>query len=134
MVMKVKALILIFALFFVYVFPFVAIAEERRTNVIIVTEDDKIMAFSGKNKNWVPQNLKLKEKVYSKEANGNVGVVVTNERIYGFSAFIGKWQVVELLLGEAVEEVQAEGNVATVVTDQRVFGFNARTGIWDESD
>ena len=130
--MKAKKKIVISILLLGYIFPLLALAEEMVTDVIIVTKNDKIVAFSGQNKNWIPHNLKLKEKVLLKKAHGNVGVVVTNERFYGFSAITGKWNVVELLINEQINDLQAEGNVATVETDQRTFGFNAHTGLWSE--
>ena len=130
--MKPKKLILISILLLSYIIPLLAIAEEIVTDVIIVTKDDKIVAFSGQNKDWIPHNLKLKEKVLLKKAHGNVGVVITNERVYGFSAITGTWNIVELLLNEEIKELQAEGNVATVVTDQRIFGFNSHTGLWSK--
>lgn len=130
--MNAKRLILIFILFFIFLFPVSAISQETVTDVLVVIKPDKILAFSGQQKNWVSKNLKLKEKVQLKKAHGNVAVVITNERLYGFSAFSEKWVVVELLIDEKIKDLQAEGNVATVVTDQRVFGFNAHTGLWSE--
>lgn len=130
--MKANKKIVISILFLSYIIPLLAIAGEIVTDVIIITKGDKIVAFSGQNENWVPHNLKLKEKVLLKKTHGNVGVVITNERFYGFSAITGKWNVVERLINEEIEELQAEGNVATVVTDQRTFGFNAHTGLWSE--
>lgn len=130
--MKAKKMVFLSILFLITFIPFTAIAEEITTDVIIVIEGGKIVAFSSQNKNWVPRSLKLKERVVSKKAHGNVGVVVSNERLYGFSALTGKWDVVELLINEEIKDLQAEGNVATVVTDQRIFGFNAHTGIWSE--
>ena len=115
-----------------YFIPLSALADEIVTDVIIVTKNDQIVAFYGKNEKWVPYNLKLNEKALQKKANGNVGVVITIERLYGFSVITGKWNVVELLIGEEIEDLQAEGNVATVVTDQRTFGFSAHTGLWSE--
>ena len=130
--MNLKKLVSISILLFIYIIPLAAIAEETITDVIIVTDGDKIVAFSGQNNNWVPHSLKLKEKVLIKKAHGNVGVVMTNERLYGFSAISGMWNVVELLINEEISDLQAEGNVATVVTNQRIFGFNAHTGLWSE--
>jgi hypothetical protein len=124
-----KRLILFILLFFT---PIAAIAEEIITDVIVVVEADKIVAYSGQGRNWVPHRLKLKEKVYQKQAHGNVAVVITNARLYGFSATIGKWNLIELLLNEEIKDLQVEGNVATVTTDQRICGFNAHTGDWSE--
>lgn len=130
--MKTKKLPLISIILFIYLFPLAAVAEEITTDVLIVIKPDKILAFSGQNKNWVPHSLKLKEKVQLKRADGNVAVVITNQRLFGFSAYSGKWNVVERLIGEKIMDFQAEGNVATVTTDQRIFGFNAHTGLWSE--
>ena len=130
--MKLKNSVFICILFFISIVPAVAIPDEIITDVIIVIDGDKILAFSGKNNDWVPHSLKLKEKVILKEAHGNVGVVITNERLFGFSAISGKWSIVELLINEKIKDLQAEGNVATVATDQRIFGFNAHTGLWSE--
>ena len=130
--MKIKKLIYISVLFLISIIPFVVIADDIINEVIIVIDGDKILAFSGKNKDWVPHSLKLKEKVLLKKAHGNVGVVITNERLFGFSAIIGKWSISELLINEKIKDLQAEGNVATVTTDQRIFGFNAHTGLWSE--
>jgi hypothetical protein len=130
--MKAKKALLISVLLLSYLIPLAAVAEEITTDVLIVIKSDKILAFSGQNKNWVPRSLKLKEKVQLKKADGNVAVVITNERLYGFSSISGKWDVVERLINERIEDLQAEGNVATVTTDQRIFGFNAHTGLWSE--
>jgi hypothetical protein len=126
--------LLVFVLLFSYIFPLAAVAGEVTTNVLVVIKPDKILAFSSRNKSWVPKRLKLKENVQSKKADGNVAVVITNERLLGFSALSGRWDVIERAIGENIEELQAEGNVATVTTDQRVFGFNANTGLWSEYD
>jgi hypothetical protein len=130
--MKTKTSALISILFFICLFPLSAISEEIITDVIIVIETDKIVAFSGQKNIWVDHSLKLKEKVYLKKAQGNVAVVITNERLYGFSAISGKWNVVELLIDEEIKDLQVEGNVATVETNQRLFGFNAHMGLWSE--
>jgi hypothetical protein len=130
--MKTIKLLFVSIILFIYIFPLAAVAEEITTDVLIVIKSDKILAFSGQNKNWVPHGLKLKEKVQLKKAGGNVAVVITNERLYGFSAISGKWEVVERLINEKIMDLQAEGNVATVTTDQRIFGFNSHTGLWSE--
>lgn len=84
--MKTKKLLTIFILFFIYVFPLAAIAEEIVTDVLIVIEPDKILAFSGRNKEWVPQSLKLKEEVYLKRAHGMVNILVNVKKAKGPTA------------------------------------------------
>lgn len=130
--MKTNRRIVIYILIFIYIIPNLVFSEEITTDVIIVIKEDKVVAFSGQNGNWVPHNLRLNEEVLLKKAHGNVGVVITNERLYGFSAITGRWNIIGLLINEKIEDLQAEGNVATVVTDQRTFGFNANTGQWSE--
>ena len=130
--MKTNKLLLFTITFFIFILPLAALAEEITTDVLIVIKPDRILAFSGQNKNWISHSLKLKEIVQQKKAHGNVAVVITNERLYAFSAIIGKWDVVDLSINEKITDLQAEGNVATVTTDQRVFGFNAHTGLWSE--
>lgn len=130
--MKTKKLLLFATILLICILPLASAAEEITTDVLIVVKPDKILAFSGQNRNWVSHSLKLKEKVQSKRAHGNVAVVITNERMYGFSAISGRWDVLERLIDEKIMDLQAEGNVATVTTDQRIFGFNAHTGLWSE--
>lgn len=95
--MKTNRKIVIYLLIFIYIIPNLVFSEEITTDVIIVIKEDKVVAFSGQNRNWVPHNLRLKEEVLLKMAHGNVGVVITNERLYGFSAITGRWNIIELL-------------------------------------
>lgn len=132
--MKTTRKVLSFLFLLSFILQFTATSEEIVTDVLIIIETDKILAFSGSSNKWIPRNLRLKEKVQSKKAHGNVGVVVTNERLLGFSAVTGRWHVIHLQINEEVKELQAEGNIATVKTDRRVFAFNAQTGAWVEAD
>lgn len=128
-----KELFIVFMTLFFVLSSLSSYANEIATEVIITTQDDKILAFSAYKDHWVPENIRLTERVLKKKSQGNIGIVVTTKRILGFSVITDQWTAENLKINEIIEEIRVEGNVATMKTDVRVIGFSAHTGQWTEA-
>jgi hypothetical protein len=128
-----KILYIVFMVLFLAVSPVSSPANKIEAEVILTVQDDKILAFSAYKNHWVPENIRLSERVLRKKSQGNVGIVITTKRILGFSVLTDQWTSEDLKLNEIIEEIKVEGNVAIMNTDLRVIGFSAHTGQWTEA-
>ena len=128
-----KISFIVFMALFFAMSSFSCYSKDIATEVIITVQDDKILAFSAYKDHWVPENIRLTERVLRKKSQGNIGIVVTTKRILGFSVITDQWTAENLKINEIIEEITVEGNVATMKTDVRVIGFSAHTGQWTEA-
>lgn len=108
-------------------------ASEIETEVLIMVQDEEVLAFSAYKSHWVPVDIRLAERILEKRSQGNIGIVVTTKRILGFSALTDQWTINDLKMNEEVEEINVEGNAATIKTNKKVIGYSAHTGSWIEA-
>ena len=105
-------------------------SDEANTEVIVISQNGDILAFSSQSNHWVSTSIHTHEKIVSTESQGNIGVVVTTKRILWFSVITDEWSYDFLKKREKIGEIIIEGNVAVIKTNERAIGFSAHTGQW----
>lgn len=112
--------------------PAIAPAQEALEDVVLITHDKEVVAFSSVGNNWVLIALRAQERILESRTANRVALVVTNQRALGFSSITNQWSETKIDVGEQILEVEAKGFVASVDTNFRALGFGGRQGIWKE--
>jgi len=112
--------------------PTIAHAQEILEDVILITRDKEIVAFSSVGNNWVLIALRAQERVVESRTASRVALVVTNQRAMGFRSITNQWSETKIDVGEQILEMEAKGFVASVDTNFRALGFGGRQGAWKE--
>jgi len=112
--------------------PAIAPAQEVLEDVILITRDKEVVAFSSVGNKWVLIALRAQERVLESRTASRVALVVTNQRALGFSSITNQWSETNIDVGEQILEVEAKGFVASVDTNFRALGFGGRQGTWKE--
>ena len=112
--------------------PSIAPAQEILEDVILITRDKEVVAFSSAGNKWVLIALRAQERIVYSRTASRVALVVTNQRALGFSSITNQWSETKIDVGEQILEMEAKGFVASVDTNFRALGFGGRQGAWQE--
>jgi hypothetical protein len=112
--------------------PPTAYTQEILEDVVLITREKEIVAFSSSGNQWVLVSLRAQEHIVESRSDGRVAVVVTNQRALAFSSLTNKWNEMRLEVGEKMLDLEAKGLVVSVDTSFRALGFGARQGAWKE--